>query len=114
MPYYKFKKKIPKQYIPDYLYSPPVRYKITGEIIPLYKEIKINEFKPFDYKEYLKSPKWNKKRYKVFERDNFKCQKCGKRGTQAHHLNYKNIGNEKLDDLITLCNKCHKKEHKNE
>lgn len=46
----------------------------------------------------------------AYERDNFQCVKCGRAiGIEAHHK----IPNlEELDNLITLCHSCHKKEHK--
>lgn len=30
---------------------------------------------------------------------------------QLHHKTYKNLGNEKLSDLVYLCNKCHHETH---
>lgn len=63
-----------------------------------------------DYKEYLNSPQWAKIRNKVLQRDDFKCSICGSyRGLQVHHLNYNHFKNEEnyLEDLMTLCNKCH-------
>lgn len=55
-------------------------------------------------------------RKSVFERDNFTCQHCGSQDElQAHHI--KSFAKfEKLryktSNGITLCNKCHKEEHK--
>ncbi len=43
------------------------------------------------------------------ERDRHKCVGCGRTdGLEVHH---KIEGIEKLDNLITLCHACHKKEH---
>lgn len=65
------------------------------------------------YKQYLKSDKWRQKRFLVLQRDGFKCVRCGsKNRLQVHHKTYRNVFNEPLSDLITLCNRCHKKEHK--
>jgi 5-methylcytosine-specific restriction endonuclease McrA len=50
----------------------------------------------------------------VFKRDGYKCHKCGnEKNIQCHHLTYENLFHEEkhLDDLITLCKKCHKKIH---
>ncbi|MCE5329646.1 HNH endonuclease [bacterium] len=30
---------------------------------------------------------------------------------QVHHLTYKSFGNEELEDLVTVCEKCHEKIH---
>ena len=61
---------------------------------------------------YLKSKEWKEKRKKVLQRDNYRCKKCGsKTNLHIHHISYKNIGKEPLDDLVTLCDNCHKKLH---
>ena len=51
----------------------------------------------------------------AFNRDNYTCQHCKKRtGTfNAHHIIYRsNGGADMLDNLITLCEKCHRDLHK--
>ena len=57
-----------------------------------------------------KSPQTIKQR--VFERDNFKCQKCNFLGTsedlEVHHINLRvDEGKDEIDNLITLCSICH-------
>lgn len=59
-----------------------------------------------------KSKAW---RATVFERDNYTCQKCQKRGCylQAHHIQPFALFPElrfELSNGITLCRKCHSKE----
>lgn len=64
-----------------------------------------------NYSEKLKSPKWQKKRLEILNRDDFTCCKCGDKDTElhVHHLKYKvepwDVPNE---DLETLCKHCHK------
>lgn len=63
-----------------------------------------------NYKELLKSPKWQKKRLEVFQRDGFKCTFCSDSETQlqVHHLRYhKNPIEQSISDLVTLCKDCH-------
>jgi len=53
----------------------------------------------------------------IFVRDEFTCQKCGKKHIyiEAHHIKvYSKFPKLKFDknNGITLCNKCHKKMHK--
>jgi 5-methylcytosine-specific restriction endonuclease McrA len=73
-----------------------------------------NDLKKKNYKLFLKSKYWKEVRLVVYKRDNYKCVYCGsKEKIQAHHLTYKNHYKEhkNLQDLITLCEKCHKSEH---
>ena len=65
------------------------------------------------YREYLKSDAWKRKRYVVLKRDNWKCQICGDKATQVHHLKYAKhqIGKEPIDWLISICKPCHKEQH---
>ena len=62
------------------------------------------------YLEKLKSPKWQKKRLEVLNRDNFTCCKCGDTETElhVHHLKYTGEPHEApMKDLETLCKDCH-------
>lgn len=69
-------------------------------------------FRRMEYKHYLKSDKWQQKRLLVLMRDKFRCALCGsKKSLQVHHRTYEHIFNEPLSDLITLCRKCHKRQH---
>ena len=66
-----------------------------------------------DYKKYLKSDYWKGIKKQIHERDEYKCRLCNsEENICVHHRTYKNLGNEKLEDLITLCEKCHKNYHK--
>ena len=65
------------------------------------------------YQEGQKKGFENTKRY-VFWRDNYTCQHCGKSNTvlNAHHIIFRsNGGTDRPDNLITLCEDCHKKLH---
>ncbi|MGY5851469.1 HNH endonuclease [Salegentibacter sp. F14] len=65
------------------------------------------------YREYLKSDKWQEIRKLVLERDDYKCRKCNiKPATAVHHLTYNNVGNEKLSELISICDECHEEIHR--
>ena len=63
------------------------------------------------HREYLKSATWKDLRQQVLDRDRSICRKCGNPGYDAHHLTYKNWGNENLEDLITVCRPCHDSIH---
>lgn len=63
---------------------------------------------PTDYECYLQSEDFDKIRQAVFERDGHKCVVCGSQERIVpHHLTYRNIYNEPVRDLITLCTRCH-------
>ncbi|MDR1847226.1 MAG: HNH endonuclease [Bacteroidales bacterium] len=62
--------------------------------------------------EYLKSDAWQRKRYVVLKRDNWRCVYCGKPATQVHHKKYaRNIGKEPIEWLVSVCNFCHNSQH---
>jgi 5-methylcytosine-specific restriction endonuclease McrA len=62
---------------------------------------------------YLKSDAWQRKRYVVMKRDNWRCVYCGAKATQVHHKRYAkyNIGREPIDWLVSICKACHEKQH---
>lgn len=67
------------------------------------------------YSEKLRNPKWQKKRLKVLERDNWECQICfDKESTLNVHHRYYEKGKEPweydLNVLVTLCEECHQSE----
>lgn len=88
------------------------------------EEIRINELlvtKCEDFEEhkgnelyypYINSPFWQEKRFERMKKDNFKCVLCGTaKNLRVHHITYENLINENTDDLVTLCDNCHKNLH---
>jgi len=75
------------------------------------------------YERYLKSDAWQVLRMRVIHRDGAMCRAqkktddgrlkmCFSRvSLQVHHLTYERFGNERLSDLITVCEQCHKTIH---
>ena len=64
------------------------------------------------YKLYKESPEWKATRERRKRMDNYQCRKCGARSMlEVHHLTYEHLGNEPMEDLITLCHDCHYREH---
>lgn len=64
------------------------------------------------YSDQLKSPKWQKKRLEILNRDNFKCKICGDIETQLHVHHKKYIKGCKAweypdDNFVSLCCHCH-------
>lgn len=63
-----------------------------------------------------KTKEWKDWRKQVFERDNYTCQSCGKRGCviHPHHIKKRSVFPELKFDInngVTLCNRCHIKLH---
>lgn len=63
-----------------------------------------------NYIEYMRSPRWQKKRQTVFNYYGKRCYACRttKGHIHVHHLDYSRLGNERLQDLMPLCADCHK------
>lgn len=67
-----------------------------------------------NYDKFLKSDYWNAVRLLILKRDCYKCTVCSSVDQlEVHHTTYKNHKNEhnNLQDLITLCSKCHYEAH---
>jgi hypothetical protein len=61
-----------------------------------------------EYHKYLASREWALKKNAVRRRSGGICERCKTSPHHAtHHLTYERIGNEDLDDLIAVCNRCH-------
>ena len=62
---------------------------------------------------------WDIRRKEVYKRDDYRCQNCGRRGgpygdseLHAHHVvALSDGGTDKLSNLTTLCEGCHKSIH---
>ena len=65
------------------------------------------------YKAFMKSREWREMRKRRMEYDDHTCRGCGQCGRPGneltvHHRNYDRFGgDERLQDLVTLCKGCH-------
>lgn len=74
---------------------------------------RLAELRSLSYSDYLQTEEWARKRLAVWLRDSKRCRICNSnKGIQVHHRDYSNIGNEPLNDLVTLCRDCHSLFHK--
>lgn len=67
------------------------------------------------YRAYIRSPEWAAVRRRYWNSKMPKeCFVCGKmnRPMDLHHRTYKNLGNERLMDLVPVHRDCHNKIHK--
>lgn len=71
----------------------------------------VNDKRRYYREEYLKSDHWLKLRAEKL-RASPRCENCGSlKRLEPHHLDYRNLYDVGLDDLVTLCRKCHCQEH---
>jgi len=76
---------------------------------------------PMDHATWINHPEWKHLRNIRLLRDNFECQQMtgrwgksqckSKDRLEVHHLTYERMTHERIDDLITVCHKCHSKIH---
>lgn len=63
------------------------------------------------YEAYRKTAEWRQRRESCLGSYDYRCQVCGctswRRPVDVHHLHYRNVGNEKPEDLIPLCSVHH-------
>jgi hypothetical protein len=75
-------------------------------------EMTLREPEYFDYQAYLQSEHWQSLREQKLEEAEHKCQVCNSREhLNVHHRTYRDLGNEKLNDLTVLCKRCHEAFH---
>lgn len=67
-----------------------------------------------NYKDYLRSDHWKKRRQRFIKNTHKRCFICRAKNVvfHVHHKRYTNLGNEKHNDLRLLCEKCHNTVHK--
>jgi len=64
------------------------------------------------YHDYLQSADWAKRRQWVLEFWDHRCALCfSTEKLEVHHRTYQRLGQEKLTDLIVLCDACHEQFH---
>ena len=67
-----------------------------------------------EYQDYLRSEHWQdvRRRFCASKLHHGGCYICGSIfNLNLHHKSYTRLGNERLTDLIYLCNPCHKHVH---
>ena len=93
---------------------------VKAGISPVTGEIELTSGKYFTWDKPTKQLRNTREYYSwrnsVYERDDYTCKICGKRGGElnAHHIKpfakYKSLRN-KLSNGVTLCKQCHKNLH---
>lgn len=67
-----------------------------------------------EYDRFMASDDWRVIRDRILKRDKHECVNCGRFYTlEVHHLTYERFGGDERDeDLVTLCTVCHRAVHK--
>ena len=73
----------------------------------------LTEYRGRPYAERRQTKEWAILKKQVHRRDQYRCRLCGRGNVElhVHHCTYENYAQERLEDLITLCNVCHHKAH---
>ena len=61
------------------------------------------------YEMYIHSSAWKMRAETRLAIDGHSCQVCGRAAEEVHHLTYDRFGQEEMEDLVSLCKKCHRK-----
>lgn len=76
-------------------------------------EKRVIQLRSMPYDEYLRTPEWAVMREQALERDGRRCRACNSETKlNVHHRTYARRGCEDLNDLTTLCQRCHEHFHK--
>ena len=68
---------------------------------------------PEGKRDYLNSDKWKITKRTILFRDKYTCQSCKDIGIplEVHHITYEDFGQEKPEQLVSLCRFCHQSIH---
>jgi 5-methylcytosine-specific restriction endonuclease McrA len=65
------------------------------------------------YRSYVERDCWNLRRQAYLTSHGPDCELCRmEKAAQVHHLNYERLGSETDDDLVALCEQCHRLLHR--
>lgn len=66
----------------------------------------------YELEDYFKTDRWEELRSQRFSMDNHECVLCANQAEQVHHRRYPEVlGTETVDDLVSLCGRCHLNHH---
>jgi hypothetical protein len=84
-----------------------IRKAVFMSILEVDKNTQLELFE-MPYKRFLQTDYWKEVRRLVFEKYGKQCEVCkSEKDIHLHHFDYENLGKEKYDDLVPLCESCH-------
>lgn len=77
------------------------------------QERELERLRTMPYAEYLQTPHWKNMAAEARRRAGYRCQLCDRSdiSLNVHHRTYEHRGQEWRNDLIVLCEDCHKRFH---
>jgi 5-methylcytosine-specific restriction endonuclease McrA len=75
----------------------------------------LDDYRRQPYAERRQTKEWAVIKNRIHRRDKYRCRLCGRDDLElhVHHCTYANYGQERLEDLISLCGPCHHRFHFN-
>ena len=65
------------------------------------------------YERFLETSVWARLRRQALAAAQGRCQECGARATEVHHVSYARFGGGELpEDLRAMCHTCHRDHHR--
>lgn len=83
-----------------------------GDVILQIEQFVAGRLARLPYSLYLRTEHWKRTRTLALDRYGSACVLCNATPVNVHHRTYERLGNERLDDLIVLCEPCHRRHHK--
>src|SRR5437667_2188065 len=73
------------------------------------RNARLAEIQRLSYEEYLLTPEWQHTRKRALKQAGYRCQMCHGEHIHldVHHRTDENLGREKPEDLIVLCESCY-------
>lgn len=66
------------------------------------------ELRKIDYYDYIQSLAWTELREEALKRAGYRCEKCGAKTKEVHHVNYpEDFSEDRIENLQALCKACH-------
>jgi len=94
---------------PDQFYEDFADEKLEGTTMKEWPALKKYHV---SHRAYILSEEWRELSLLTRKRDGYRCKQCGATSNlNVHHLHYNTLYHETLEDLVTVCQPCHKEIH---
>lgn len=82
---------------------------LTWDEIPIERgeAIRILALRGMSYARYLRTNHWHSVRTRAMRKTSWQCVACNSNASEAHHVEYKRKGFERIEDVVATCRSCH-------